>query len=38
MVLQTSLRQVKVPDGQGGMRPLVMDEQLLSPNRLAAAA
>nr|WP_283255972.1 DUF4105 domain-containing protein [Dyella humicola] len=35
MVLQTSLRQVKVPDGQGGMRPLVMDEQVLSPNRLA---
>ncbi|WP_445146225.1 lipoprotein N-acyltransferase Lnb domain-containing protein [Dyella sp. Tek66A03] len=34
MELQTSLRDVKVSDGQGGMRPLVIDEQVLSPNRL----
>lgn len=34
VVLQNNLRQVTVPDSQGGTRPLVLDEQLVSPNRL----
>ena len=34
MVLQTSLRDVQISNGQGGTRPLVIDEQLVSPNRL----
>ena len=33
--LQTNLRGIHVPDGHGGMQPLVQDEELLSPNRLA---
>src|SRR5690348_9745479 len=33
--LQTNLRGIRVPDGHGGMQPLVQDEELLSPNRLA---
>ena len=33
--LQTNLRGIRVPDGHGGTQPLVQDEQLLSPNRLA---
>ena len=34
MVLQTDMRQVKVADDKGGLRPLVLDEQLVSPNHL----
>jgi hypothetical protein len=33
--LQENLRSIHVPDGHGGMQPLVQDEQLLSPNRLS---
>ncbi|MGY3039484.1 hypothetical protein ACVWWQ_001071 [Rhodanobacter sp. TND4EL1] len=33
-VLQTQLRQVQLADGHGGMRPLVLSEQLVSANRL----
>jgi hypothetical protein len=33
-VLQTQLRGIRIDDGHGGMRPLVQDEQLVSPNRL----
>jgi hypothetical protein len=33
--LQANLRGIRVPDGHGGTQPLVQDEQLLSPNRLA---
>ncbi|WP_017462682.1 DUF4105 domain-containing protein [Dyella ginsengisoli] len=36
MVLQRELRSVKVPDGHGGERPLVVDEQEVSPNRVEA--
>jgi hypothetical protein len=35
-VLQANLRPVKVSDGQGGTHPLVIDEQVVSPNRLVA--
>jgi hypothetical protein len=34
MVLQRDVREIQVADGHGGQRPLVLDEQLLSPNRL----
>jgi len=34
MVLQTESRKVNVADGQGGMRPLVIGEQLIAQNRL----
>ncbi|MFC5740303.1 DUF4105 domain-containing protein [Dyella tabacisoli] len=34
MVLQTEARHVRVADGQGGLQPLVQDEQILSANRL----
>src|SRR6185312_13238894 len=33
-VLQSQLRQVRIADPGGGTRPLVRDEQVLSPNRL----
>ncbi|EIL92919.1 DUF4105 domain-containing protein [Rhodanobacter spathiphylli] len=33
-VLQSQLREVKVDDGHGGLRPLVIGEQLVSANRL----
>ncbi len=33
-VLQAQLREVHVADGHGALRPLVQDEQLVSPNRL----
>ncbi|MFC5438074.1 DUF4105 domain-containing protein [Rhodanobacter umsongensis] len=33
-VLQDQLREVRVDDGNGRLRPLVRDEQLTSPNRL----
>lgn len=36
MVLQRELTGIKVGDGQGGTHPLVIDEQVLSPNRLQA--
>ncbi|UJM91536.1 DUF4105 domain-containing protein [Rhodanobacter denitrificans] len=37
-VLQAQLREVRLDDGHGGRRPLVLvlDEQLVSPNRLQA--
>lgn len=35
-VLQAQLREVRLDDGHGGPRPLVLDEQLVSPNRLQA--
>lgn len=34
MVLQTDMAKVKIADGQGGSRPLVQVEQVLSPNHL----
>jgi hypothetical protein len=34
MVLQREIRDVTVPDGQGGTRPLVIDETVVSQNRL----
>ncbi len=34
MVLQTGISHVAISDGQGGTQPLVMEEQVLSPNRL----
>lgn len=34
MVLQREIRHVTVPDGLGGSRPLVIDETVVSPNRL----
>ena len=34
MVLQTAIRNVTVPGADSGTHPLVLDEQLLSPNRL----
>jgi hypothetical protein len=34
--LQKNLRSVAIPDGHGGIQPLVQSETLLSPNRLAA--
>jgi Domain of unknown function (DUF4105) len=36
MVLARELRTVQVPDGRGGMQPLVTQERELSPNRLEA--
>ncbi|WP_430388236.1 DUF4105 domain-containing protein [Dyella sp. 20L07] len=36
MVLQTEISQVTVTDAQGATHPLVLNEQLLSPNRLIA--
>lgn len=33
--LQANLRGIRVPDGHGGTQPLVLDEQLLSPNHVA---
>jgi hypothetical protein len=36
MVLQAQLLQVRMPDGQDGAKPLVQDEQVVSPNRLEA--
>lgn len=33
-VLQAQLREVRVADGQNALRPLLQDEQLVSPNRL----
>ncbi len=33
-VLQAQLREVRVADGQNALRPLLRDEQLVSPNRL----
>jgi hypothetical protein len=34
MVLQEDIRNVSVANGDGGVQPLVRDEQLVSPNRL----
>ncbi len=35
MVLQRELRSVQVPDGHGGLRPLVADEREIAPNHVA---
>ncbi len=35
-VLQTQLREIRIDDGHGAIRPLLQGEQLVSPNRLEA--
>jgi hypothetical protein len=34
MVLAREIRRVRIPDGRGGLQPLVVDERELAPNRL----